>query len=307
MLRELFGSGVDKLRIEHEVIETPSKKKIEIQTVASNYHIEVNPSDVGIYDRLVIQELVKLHAGTGQILSVAQGFSGEKASGPSEKPIKVIVIQEADRLSREAQQALRRTMEKYMATCRMILCAESSSRLIPAIKSRVLMIRVSAPSITEGAEIITSIGKKEGYHLPIDMTKEISEASGRNLRRALMMAEVMKARNKDVLALPNWLMFITGLASKLLKRNTPQGLEEIRTDFYQLQAHMVPPETIFKHLIKEFIHGDHNVDVRIQRAVIQLASHYEHQMRLGSKPVIHFEAFAAQLMAFIKNLPNSKS
>ena len=46
VLRELFGSNVDKLRMENHQFETPSKRKIEVRTVASNYHIEVNPSDV---------------------------------------------------------------------------------------------------------------------------------------------------------------------------------------------------------------------------------------------------------------------
>ena len=46
---------------------SPSQKKIEIITIASNYHIEVNPSDVGIYDRVVIQELIKTVASSNQL------------------------------------------------------------------------------------------------------------------------------------------------------------------------------------------------------------------------------------------------
>jgi len=51
-----------------------------------------------------------------------------------------------DRLTKEAQQALRRTMEKYMATCRIILCANSIGQVIPAIRSRCLAVRVPAPT-----------------------------------------------------------------------------------------------------------------------------------------------------------------
>lgn len=43
LLRELYGSGVEKLRIEQHNFTTPSNKKIEISTISSNYHIEVNP------------------------------------------------------------------------------------------------------------------------------------------------------------------------------------------------------------------------------------------------------------------------
>ena len=51
MLRELYGPGVDRLRIEKHHFTTPSNKKIEIAALASNYHIEVNPSDAGFSDR----------------------------------------------------------------------------------------------------------------------------------------------------------------------------------------------------------------------------------------------------------------
>jgi replication factor C subunit 3/5 len=68
---------VEKLRIEREEFETPSKKKIEMSTIASNFHIEVNPSDAGIYDRIVVQELIKTVAQTNQLDSnIQKEFKG---------------------------------------------------------------------------------------------------------------------------------------------------------------------------------------------------------------------------------------
>jgi hypothetical protein len=61
----------------------------------------------------------------------------------------VVIINEADSLSRDAQAALRRTMEKYMSNMRIILCANSTSRLIAPIKSRCLLMRVAAPTSDE--------------------------------------------------------------------------------------------------------------------------------------------------------------
>ena len=117
LLRELYGAGVERLRIEQQNFETPSKRKIEITTIASNYHIEVNPSDAGIYDRIVIQELIKTLASSQQLNSEGQ------------REFKVVVLNEVDRLTKDAQHALRRTMEKYMATCRIFLVTNSTSKV----------------------------------------------------------------------------------------------------------------------------------------------------------------------------------
>ncbi|KAG8222703.1 hypothetical protein J437_LFUL002760 [Ladona fulva] len=67
LLRHIFGNGVDKMKIEHLSIMTPSKKKVDITTLSSNYHTEVNLNDVGIYDRIVVQELIKNVAQMHQV------------------------------------------------------------------------------------------------------------------------------------------------------------------------------------------------------------------------------------------------
>jgi replication factor C subunit 3/5 len=68
--------------------------------------------------------------------------------------VSVVVICEADCLTKDAQHALRRTMEKYVATCRIILVANTISRIIPAIRSRCLGVCVGAPNKEEIISIL---------------------------------------------------------------------------------------------------------------------------------------------------------
>ena len=235
LLRELYGPGVERLRIELQNFLTPSKKKIEISTIASNYHIEVNPSDVGIYDRVVIQELIKTVASSNQLNKEGQ------------REFKVVVLTEVDKLTKDAQHALRRTMEKYMATCRVILVTNSTSKVIPAIRSRCLAIRVAAPSMEDISNVITEVAKKEGCSLPPQLAQRIAEKSKRNLRRAILMVEACKvaqypfSAQQEVQEL-DWELYLRETANQIVQEQSPRKLSEVRGRLYELISHCIPPE-----------------------------------------------------------------
>lgn len=104
----------------------------------------------------------------------------------------MVLLTNVDQLTKDAQHALRRTMEKYVSTCRLILCTNSTSRVLPAIRSRCLGIRVPAPSISEMKDVLHTLCKREGLTLPDELGARLAEASGRNLRRAILMLEACK-------------------------------------------------------------------------------------------------------------------
>ncbi|NWT68934.1 RFC3 factor, partial [Prunella himalayana] len=290
LLRELYGPGVEKLRIEHQSITAPSKKKIEISTIASNYHLEVNPSDAGNNDRVVIQELLKTVAQSQQLETSTQ------------RDFKVVLLTEVDKLTKDAQHALRRTMEKYMATCRLILCCNSMSKIIGPIQSRCLAVRVPAPSIEDICHVLSSVCKKEGLTLPQELAQRIAEKSGRNLRKALLMCESCRVQQYPFTAdqeIPemDWEVYLRETANAIVGQQTPQRLLEVRGRLYELLTHCIPPEIIMKGLLTELLN---NCDGQLKGEVAQMAAFYEHRLQLGSKAIYHLEAFVAKFMAIYK-------
>ncbi|KAJ1344210.1 hypothetical protein BSLG_001350 [Batrachochytrium salamandrivorans] len=285
-LKELFGPGVEKLKIETRQFEATSNRKLEINIVSSNYHVEMTPSDVGIYDRIIVQELIKEVAQTQQLDSGAK------------KQFKVVVLNEADSLSREAQAGLRRTMEKYMGNMRMILCCNVTSKIIAPIRSRCLLIRVSAPSDEEIQAVLQNVAKEESFKLPSEFAQRISTECEGNLRKALLILEASKAQQypftgSQVLPKTDWEQHVHQISHSILNMN-PNRLVEIRTKLYQLLSNCIPPEVILKTLAFELLQ---NVDGELKADIVKHAADYEHRLRLGNKAIFHLEAFVAKCMS----------
>ena len=116
----------------------------------------------------------------------------EKSTSKNEKNFKILVINEADKLTKEAQGALRRTMEKYIMRCRMILMCDNLHKLIMPIRSRCINIRVPAPSKSELYSILTTIAHDQGLKYDDEVINKIIKSSRRNLRDAICQLESFK-------------------------------------------------------------------------------------------------------------------
>ncbi|BGP38975.1 Replication factor C (RF-C) subunit [Rhodotorula kratochvilovae] len=304
-LRELFGPGVEKIRIEQRTFLTPSKRKLDVNIVQSNYHIELTPSDLGNYDRSVVQEVLKDIAQTQQVDLNAR------------KRFKVVIINEADGMSRDAQSALRRTMEKFTSSLRIILCANSTSKIIGPIRSRCLLLRVGAPTEDQIGSVLEQTATNEGFSLPPHVSLLLSRISLGNLRRALLSLEALYTQDPDFKSIkpdhslltsgkqdqrdidavprPDWEKYAAKAAEQILAQQTPEKLLEVRGMFYELLVHCIPATlTITRRLLDR-------VDEQIKADVAYWSAFYDHRLRQGSKHIFHLEAFAAKIMSIQKN------
>jgi replication factor C small subunit len=144
-------------------------------------YLELNASDERGID--VVREKVKDFARTKAIDSV---------------PFKVIFLDEADALTREAQQALRRTMENYSATCRFILSCNYSSKIIEPIQSRCVVLRFKLLEKKDIASIITRICEKEKLKFADDAMATLYEASEGDCRRAINLLQATASIALDI-------------------------------------------------------------------------------------------------------------
>lgn len=128
------------------------------------------------------------------------------AMRPLDAEFKLMVFEDAHTLSREAQQALRRIMERTSSTCRFILSTTTPSAIIPAISSRCLPLFFVPIESGVMQRHLTAIRDNEsrGYGMhPCDRDhlELIVQASRGDLRRAIMLLQLaMRSGKKGNLA-----------------------------------------------------------------------------------------------------------
>lgn len=227
------------------------------------YHIEMNPADVGNQDRIVVQEVIKEIAQSPPI------------DYTSQKGFKVVVLSEVDKLSRDAQHALRRTMEKYITAFRLVMCCNSTSKVLEPVRSRCLAIRVPAPSPEDVCSVLQLIAKKESLVVPTELITHIAELAKGNLRRAILTLEAMKVKQQLTISakvgLPDWEEFIATLAKEIVEEQSPKRLQQVRGKLYELLTHCIPPELILKKLTLELLK---KLDSEVKYEVMKWAAFY---------------------------------
>jgi len=143
--------------------------------------LELNASDTRGID--VIRQQVK-------------SFARTKALG--DVPFKIIFLDESDALTKEAQQALRRTMEVFTGTCRFILSCNVSSKLIDPIQSRCSVFRFKALEKKDVAKYIEKIAKQEKFKINPKSVDILYSISHGDLRRVVNILQASAAITNNI-------------------------------------------------------------------------------------------------------------
>ncbi|EAU38391.1 activator 1 41 kDa subunit [Aspergillus terreus NIH2624] len=143
--------------------------------------LELNASDergIGI-----VRDKIKNFARSQ--LSHSSGMSEEYLAQYPCPPFKIIILDEADSMTQDAQSALRRTMEQYSRITRFCLVCNYVTRIIDPLASRCSKFRFKALDNSAAGERLEHIAKLENLTLESGVVDKLIQCSEGDLRRAI--------------------------------------------------------------------------------------------------------------------------
>ncbi len=156
----------------------------------------------GLYGRKMATNttFLELNASDARGINVIRTYIKDfaKAKPPSDIPFKILILDEADNMTAPAQQALRRTMEKYTKNCRMVLICNYSNKIIPPIQSRCVVFRFSSLNKEDIKERIKFIANQEQMSLTPDGLIALVDVSKGDCRRAINYLQSCSTISKKI-------------------------------------------------------------------------------------------------------------
>jgi replication factor C small subunit len=166
-----------------------------------------------LYGDVYREHIMELNAsderGINVVRETVKTFARVKSIG--EIPFKIMILDEADNMTADAQQALRRTMERFTGTCRFIMCANYSGKIIEPIQSRCAPFRFTYLPREEHDRYLKVMAEKEKVKLSSEGVDAIFEVCGGDLRRAINTLQA--AASLDKLVDAKTIYSITGRAT----------------------------------------------------------------------------------------------
>ena len=149
--------------------------------------------------------------------------------------IKVIVLDECDGLSLDAQKALRNSMEEYHDIARFVLTANYQHKIIPALQSRCHTF-VFTPPKEEYIKRVLHIIKEEKVDIEHDHLSEMINKSYPDLRKCINSIQKYNITGKKGSVLSNAESIVVECLALLKKK-----------DIYKARKHIIENESLFSN------------------------------------------------------------
>ncbi|MDD5700140.1 MAG: replication factor C small subunit [Candidatus Nanoarchaeia archaeon] len=234
--------------------------------------------------------------GINVVREKVKNFARTKSLG--DVPFKVIFLDEADALTPEAQQALRRTMENYSSTCRFILSCNYSTKIIDPIQSRCAIFRFKLLEKKDMEKVIQKIAERELLTITPDSTEILYEGSEGDCRRCINLVQATAAISPSI---------TSELVLTIISNTKPKDIKVV-LDYAVAGDFLKAKEKLLDIMLKESISGQ-DVIKSIQKEIWNLPVEPEIKVRLtektgeaefriveGSDPFIQLQALLASFV-----------
>jgi replication factor C small subunit len=224
-------------------------------------------------------------------------FARTRAIG--DVPFKIIYLDECDALTREAQQALRRTMENYTQTCRFILSCNYSSKIIDPIQSRCTVFRFKPLPKEDIYKIIEKIARAEDLSVDAKTKEALYELTQGDCRR---LANVMQSSAAIKDKITEEIIYSVASAAEPEEINDVLALC-VKGDFSAAKNRLL--DTMLNHglsgldvikQVQQEIWKLKDVDSRKKLEMIKECGEAEFRMVEGSDEFIQLEALLAKFV-----------
>ncbi|MFW9922266.1 MAG: replication factor C small subunit [Candidatus Thorarchaeota archaeon] len=214
-------------------------------------------------------------------------------------PFRVIILDEADSMTSDAQHALRRTMEKYSSTCRFILICNYSSKIIEPIQSRCAVFRFTPLSDKDTKKYIQNIVKNENIAITPEAIDAVIYVSEGDLRRATNILQSSAIAGKEITE--DDIYKATGKAQpqeirKMIKYAITGAFKESRKMLLELLIKEgLAAQDIIKQIHRESINMT-DIDDKTRVELIKMIGEIDFRLTEGSNPEIQLSALLAHLV-----------
>jgi len=216
---------------------------------------------------------------------------------------KVVFLDEADAMSRDAMQTLRRVMEDYSETNRFILSCNYVHKIIPPIQDRCSIFRFKKLDWGAIYQGLNRVIKTSKIQITEDDLKIIAQRSHGSMRRALNTLEDLNIgnsniSNSDVLDVVG--TFHRKDLAELLKYARKQDYQNANLIYYGMKYNAISPVEIIHEFI-EYIH-DSMFPQSVKYKLYYLLAEVEWRISQGADDWIQFVWFLAQ----VKDIPTEE-
>lgn len=209
-------------------------------------------------------------------------------------PFRLIILDEADEMTNDAQTALRRIMETYSKGTRFILIGNYSSRIIEPIQSRCAIFRFNKLEEKDVVNHLKEISDKEKVKFEKEALSAIFESSEGDLRHAINILE--SAAALGVINIEN-VKKTAGISGKAKIKNVIiLALDGKFNDAWMLLTELIGvyglSERDFLKYGNQFLM---NQDLSNQGEIAEIMAKYDYRIIVGSNPEIQLTALLAEL------------